>query len=201
MSSELGSQSSQSSEANRGGRGFCAALLSLIAIAAVYGAPKLFRGAGLLSRQAQMRESVEEVVSGPQIQFVAISGVFMSGIKLPNEPFDITVDMIGVDTDVNGQGWSDAMRDESISHMQVLTAGRSISFEFDVERSHQTGKWPYLLAWIWADDLLLNAEMVRRGYLFVGDFGPNVKYRDVILEAEKEAMESGIERWSSITAP
>ena len=148
-----------------------------------------------------MRESVDELVSGPPIQFVTISGVYMSGIRLPNEPFEISVEMIGVDADVYGQGWSDAMRDEAISHLQALTAGRSISIEFDVERSRQTGNWPDLLAWIWADDLLLNAEMVRRGYLFVGDFGPNVKYRDAILTSEMEAMESGIGRWSSVTPP
>ena len=50
-------------------------------------------------------------------------------------------------------------------------------------------KYGRLLRYIYVDDLLVNAELVRLGYAYSSSQPPNVKYQQLFLQLEREARE------------
>ncbi len=70
--------------------------------------------------------------------------------------------------------------------------GKDIMLEFDVQERDRYGR---LLAYVWFEDELFNANLVREGYAQVSTFPPNVKYEDTFIEAQKEAREAGKGLW------
>jgi hypothetical protein len=44
-----------------------------------------------------------------------------------------------------------------------------------------------LLAYVWVDDLMVNAELVRQGYAQVMTVPPNVRYQALFLKLQGEA--------------
>jgi micrococcal nuclease len=43
---------------------------------------------------------------------------------------------------------------------------------------------------VYAGKMMLNAELVRQGYAQLATFSPNVKYRELFLELQREAREA-----------
>lgn len=180
-------------------KGCVASVLSFLVLALIITGPKLLRAIEGSSKAAQMMASVDALVRGPSIQEVTVVRSYVSGIGIANEPYPITVDFIGAEMCTECPGWNDELRDSAIAEVTRLTADKAVKIEFDVERtSPMIGNWPDALAYVWADEMLLNAEMLRLGYLKVGDFGPNTKYQEVLLEAERKAKSAGIGLWSSV---
>lgn len=72
-----------------------------------------------------------------------------------------------------------------------LLDGRRVRLEFDVERRDRYGR---LLAYVWQDDLLVNAELLRQGHARRLTIPPNVRYADRFgrLEAEARAGRRGL---------
>ena len=52
-----------------------------------------------------------------------------------------------------------------------------------------------LLAYVYAGDIMVSAESVRRGYAHVATFPPNVKYQELFLTLQREAREAKRGLW------
>ena len=73
-----------------------------------------------------------------------------------------------------------------------LVVGRRIRLELDVRARDRHGR---LLAYVWAGDTMVNAELVRRGYAQVMTVPPNVRYQDLFLKLQREAQNARRGLW------
>lgn len=178
-------------------KGCLASALGFILFVLVITGPKLMRAIDGSSKQSQMRASIDELTNGPSVQEVIVVSHYVSGIGIHNKPYPISVDFIGAEMCLECVGWNEQLRDSAIAEVKTLTEGRTVRIEFDTQRTGETiSNWPDVLAYIWADDILLNEEMLRLGYLAIGDFGVNTKYRERLLEAEREAEAARVGIWA-----
>jgi len=74
-----------------------------------------------------------------------------------------------------------------------LLKGKKITLEFDKERYDQYGR---MLAYIFADEVFVNEELVRNGLATSLTIKPNTKYLDRISVAEEEAKKHRRGIWS-----
>lgn len=73
-----------------------------------------------------------------------------------------------------------------------LVLGKHVRLELDLQ---ERDRYRRLLAYVWVDDVMVNAELVRRGYAQVMTVPPNVRYQDLFLRLQREARESGRGLW------
>jgi micrococcal nuclease len=73
-----------------------------------------------------------------------------------------------------------------------LVAGQPVRLELDVQLRDRYGR---LLAYVWVGDVMVNAELVRRGYAQVMTIPPNVRYQELLLKLQREAREAGRGLW------
>ena len=73
-----------------------------------------------------------------------------------------------------------------------LAAGKRVRLELDRRRRDHYGR---LLAYVWAGDTMLNAEMVRRGYAEVMSVPPDFRHRRLFVRLQEEAREAGRGLW------
>jgi micrococcal nuclease len=71
--------------------------------------------------------------------------------------------------------------------------GKDVQLELDVETFDQYGR---TLAYVWADGVLVNLEIVRQGYANVFTVPPNVRYEAQLRQAEQEAREAERGLWA-----
>ena len=74
-----------------------------------------------------------------------------------------------------------------------LLSGKKITLEFDKERYDQYGR---MLAYVFADGIFVNEQIVRNGLATSLHIKPNVKYLEKILKAEQEAKNHRRGIWS-----
>ncbi|HEX9921789.1 MAG TPA: lamin tail domain-containing protein, partial [Anaerolineae bacterium] len=70
---------------------------------------------------------------------------------------------------------------------------QQVQLEFDQDTLDQYGR---SLAYIWVNGLLANWEMANRGYANVFTVPPNVRYEDILRQAERDAREAGRGLWA-----
>jgi micrococcal nuclease len=73
-----------------------------------------------------------------------------------------------------------------------LVAGKTVRLELDVQQRDRYGG---LLAYVYVDRMMVNAELVRQGYAQVMTIPPNVKYQDLFLKLQRQARERGKGLW------
>lgn len=73
-----------------------------------------------------------------------------------------------------------------------LVEGRTVRLELDVQ---ERDRYRRLLAYVWVRDVMVNAELVRRGYAQVMTVPPNVRYQALFLKLQREAREAGRGLW------
>lgn len=78
---------------------------------------------------------------------------------------------------------------------RALVRGRNVRLELDVQARDRHGR---LLAYVWVGDLMVNAELVRRGYAEVLTVPPNVRYQTLFLRLQREARESARGLWGGV---
>lgn len=78
-----------------------------------------------------------------------------------------------------------------------LVEGKIVRVEFDIRRKDHYGR---LLGYCFVDDLFVNKELVRQGYAVLYTFVPNVKYVDLLVQAQKEAQAAGRGLWQDYKA-
>lgn len=84
--------------------------------------------------------------------------------------------------------------DEASAFTRRLVEGRRVRLEYDVQIRDRYGR---MLAWVWADDTLLNRALVEAGLspaVLLSPLRPD--YRRSLIEAEREARAAGRGIWS-----
>ncbi|ADC89858.1 nuclease (SNase domain protein) [Thermocrinis albus DSM 14484] len=119
------------------------------------------------------------------------------------------VRLIGVDTpesSANQKAHRDAERSgrslEEIISMgkeakaftqSILKKGTTVYLETDVQKRDKYGR---LLAYVWLEDgRMLNKVLVEEGYAQVYTVPPNVKYQDILLAAQRKAVQQKKGMW------
>ena len=73
-----------------------------------------------------------------------------------------------------------------------LVEGKVVRLEQDAS---QTDKYGRLLRYVWVDDILVNAELVRLGLARAQAYPPDTKYQDYLEQMELEAREASRGMW------
>jgi endonuclease YncB( thermonuclease family) len=77
---------------------------------------------------------------------------------------------------------------------RALVQGKELVIEYDVDTIDPRGRD---LAYVYADGVMINAELVRQGHAIVAVFPPNVKHINMMLEAQAEAAREQRGLWSA----
>jgi micrococcal nuclease len=101
---------------------------------------------------------------------------------------------IGIDTPEQDDPFC---REATEANEKMLKGGR-VRLEYEQDRRDRYGR---LLAYVWVDTLLLNAELIRKGLASVYLFSPNLKYRERFISLQKEARQKGVGIWSVLVEP
>jgi len=98
---------------------------------------------------------------------------------------------IGVNAPEDGQ----AFYEEAKEANRQLVEGRQVLLEFDVTTYDRYGRW---LAYLYVDGHFVNYELVRRGFANVYTVPPNVKYEELLRQAQRQAREEEAGLWASV---
>ena len=74
-----------------------------------------------------------------------------------------------------------------------LVEGKKLRLERDVS---ETDKYGRLLRYVWVDDILVNAELVRAGLARAKAYPPDTKYQYHLEQMEAEARKAGRGMWA-----
>ncbi len=74
-----------------------------------------------------------------------------------------------------------------------LVEGKEVRLERDVS---ETDKYGRLLRYVWVDDILVEAELVRQGLARAKAYPPDTRYQDYLEQVEAEAREAGRGMWA-----
>jgi len=74
-----------------------------------------------------------------------------------------------------------------------LVEGKEVRLERDVS---ETDKYGRLLRYVYVDDVLVNAELVRLGLAEAKGYPPDIKYQDYLEKMEAEAKKAGRGMWA-----
>ena len=67
--------------------------------------------------------------------------------------------------------------------------------ELDVRTRDRYGR---LLAYVWVDDVMVNAELLRLGYAQVMTVPPNVRHQELFVKLQREARDAGRGLWRGV---
>ena len=73
-----------------------------------------------------------------------------------------------------------------------LAGGQHVRLELDRQHRDEHGR---LLAYVWAGEMMLNAEMLKRGYAEVMSIPPDLRYRALFTRLQNEARQAGRGLW------
>jgi len=101
----------------------------------------------------------------------------------------VRVRYIGIDTPETSEPYYLEAKEAN----RKLVKGKKVRLEKDVANKDQYGR---LLRYVWVDEIMVNAELVRLGYAYSYSYPPNLKYQAQFLQLEKEAREQKRGLWS-----
>ena len=99
---------------------------------------------------------------------------------------------IGIDTPEVGDSPQLFGREATIFN-EALVSGRTVVLQSDVSNEDRFGR---LLRFVYADGILVNAELVREGYAKAKVYPPDTQYAECLAALEMEARQSGRGMWS-----
>ena len=91
-----------------------------------------------------------------------------------------------------------ALAEEATLFNRNLVEGKVVELEKDVSETDRYGR---LLRYVWVDDTMVNAELVRLGYAEVTIYPPDDKYEALFLQLQTEAQEEDLGIWGVATIP
>ena len=100
---------------------------------------------------------------------------------------------IGIDTPEEGPV-PEPFAGEATRFNAQLVEGKRIILEMDVSNRDRFGR---LLRFVYADGILVNAELIREGYAVAKVFPPDTRYGACFAALEEEAREGGRGMWST----
>lgn len=86
---------------------------------------------------------------------------------------------------------------EALEMNRTLVNGRRVRLETDVQSRDRYGR---LLAYVWVGEVMVNAELVRRGYAQVMTIPPNVRHQALFLKLQRDAREAERGLWRRTAA-
>jgi micrococcal nuclease len=98
------------------------------------------------------------------------------------------VRLIGVSAPLREQSpWGERAQRQ----LDKLTGNQKVMLEFDTERRDNSDR---LLAYVWLDRRLVNAQLIEEGYVVADSLPPNIKHQEEFELAQRKArlMEVGI---------
>jgi micrococcal nuclease len=81
---------------------------------------------------------------------------------------------------------------EALAVNRRLVGGKRVRLELDVQSHDRHGR---LLAYVWAGETMINAELVRLGYAQVMTVPPNVRHQALFLKLQREARDARRGLW------
>jgi micrococcal nuclease len=150
--------------------------------AALLAAAVLWLGAGSAAA-VELRATVERVVDGDTIR-----------VRIGREVHRVRY--IGVNAPElrhPTRGLEAGARDATDVNRRLLGDG-PIRLDLDVRTRDRSGR---LLAYVYAGGVMVNAELVRRGYAQVMTVPPNVKHERLFRDLEREARAAGRGLWGT----
>jgi len=81
---------------------------------------------------------------------------------------------------------------EAYQANKKLVQGKIVRLEFDGQKKD---KYDRLLAYVYVDDIFVNAWLVKNGFAKVLTYPPNVKKTASLLKLQQKAKEAGIGLW------
>jgi micrococcal nuclease len=104
---------------------------------------------------------------------------------------DYYVRYIGMDTP-ELRPTTEAFATEAWQANRQLVEGKEVRLERDVS---ETDKYGRLLRYVWVDDVMVNAELVRQGLALSKAYPPDTKYQYLLERMEREAWDAGRGMW------
>lgn len=107
------------------------------------------------------------------------------------------VRFLGVNTpEIAGRNKSaEAGGEQAKAWLKQMIEHKRVILEFDVEKQD---KYQRTLAHVFTEDHLhLNLELVRRGFAAANIFPPNLKYVDILGDAQQQAEQQGLGIWAN----
>lgn len=144
----------------------------------VYALIALVLVAGLIALQKSVQGDVARVIDGDTFVLKTGQHVRLIGINAPELHHPI----------LGEQPYGK----EAKKHLEELILGKKVRLEFDVQTHDKYGR---LLAYVYVGNVFVNAKMVEDGYAQVMTVPPNVKYQELFLKLQREAMEKGRGLW------
>jgi len=87
---------------------------------------------------------------------------------------------------------------EASQRNRELVEEKTVELEKDVSETDQYGR---LLRYVWVDGEMVNAVLVSEGYAMVVTYPPDVKYQELFLELQRQALAEGQGLWSACLTP
>ena len=78
---------------------------------------------------------------------------------------------------------------------ELLSNAEVIRLEY--EESNKTDKYGRLLAWVFADDILIQQDLISKGYAKIDYIYGEYKYTNILEAAQEDAKNAEIGLWSS----
>ena len=76
-----------------------------------------------------------------------------------------------------------------------LVEGKVLELEFDLEKKDKYGR---CLAYVYADGVMVNLQLIKEGFATVYTFPPNVKYYSEMIRSQSEALEAERGFWGTL---
>ena len=104
---------------------------------------------------------------------------------------DERIRLIGVNTPEQGECFGDQAR----TILDDLVGGRQVLVATDIEATDQFGR---ILAYVFVDDIFVNAEIVSQGAALARAYEPNVSLQNYLDDAEALAQDQQLGMWSPV---
>ncbi len=101
---------------------------------------------------------------------------------------DNRVRLIGINTPEYGMYFYG----EAKEVLEVLVLKKEVKLEKDISEKDKYGR---LLRYMYVGELMVNLEMVKRGFANAFTYPPDVKYSEIFLEAERHARSNDLGLW------
>ncbi len=101
---------------------------------------------------------------------------------------------IGIDTPEKDQAF---YREATERNRELLRKGK-LKLEYDKDKKDN---WGRILAYVWIDTVMVNAELIKMGLASVYMISPNFKYKDELTACQKQARINKLGIWVIPTPP
>jgi len=139
-------------------------------------------GVAAQSRWAPLNGQITRVIDGEAIE-----------VRIGDRLEIVRYIGIGTPEILHPSGGPDRYRDAAREANARLVADKPLQLVFDTQVRDRAGR---LLAYVYAGDVLLNAELVGAGYAEVATSPPNVRHREAFVARQRDARQARRGLWA-----